>query len=335
MSLNPNALPFVPMNRGKLSVVLEKPVWGCVRISSPGQLDGNSLQAQRDAIMRWCDEHGSRPARMIEFVRSAKDGSPFVFRNANTVYVFNSVDRYTRNLADVAIVKEMLQYGCEFVFLREELHLRGGMTSDQEAVLVKAVNTAVEEIKTSAARLNESRTALMNARKRTGKRLVHGNRVRYGFTTAPFEGKIREVVPNSEEKRVAQLMHAIFDSNTLELDHDAQQILYALNHDATMIDSEYCNGKPEDSVPIHQFIANILNKNKIYNRNVLWTESSVRNAMRNNKRERSPVEEADAVDDGEDDEKSDEGDRVEDVINKLRAILRGHPNAKIQIVARV
>ena len=123
-----------------------KKVFGYIRVSTPKQGKGVSLQEQRDAIERYAQRAGLEICQWFEETKSAgKRGRP-VFNDMlkrlrqgkASGIIIHKIDRSARNLRDWADLGEFIDQDIEVHFVNEnvDLHTRGGrLSADIQAVV--------------------------------------------------------------------------------------------------------------------------------------------------------------------------------------------------------
>ncbi|MBF9060055.1 recombinase family protein [Rhodobacterales bacterium HKCCSP123] len=117
-----------------------------LRVSTVKQGDGVSLEAQRDAIEAYAAKHDLYVSQWFEEkVTAAKTGRPLftqmirgLQRKEAVGVIVHKIDRSTRNLAEWALIGELIDQGADVRFAHEALDLRsrgGRLTADIQAVI--------------------------------------------------------------------------------------------------------------------------------------------------------------------------------------------------------
>ena len=117
-----------------------------LRVSTVKQGDGVSLEAQRDAIEAYAEKHDLIVSEWFEEkVTAAKTGRPLfnkmiksLRQGRATGVIVHKIDRSTRNLAEWAMIGELIDQGADVRFAHEALDLRtrgGRLTADIQAVI--------------------------------------------------------------------------------------------------------------------------------------------------------------------------------------------------------
>lgn len=145
-----------------------KPCFGYVRVSTVKQGDGVSLEAQRDAILRYASRNSIEIISWFEEKETAAKAGRPVFSamlkklraNAAAGVVLHKVDRGARNLADWAKFAELADAGIDVHFATETLDFRsrgGRLTADIQAVIAADYirNLREETLKGLEGRLNQ------------------------------------------------------------------------------------------------------------------------------------------------------------------------------------
>ena len=121
-------------------------VFGYIRVSTPKQGSGVSLQEQKDAITRYCQRNTLEIASWFEERETAaKRGRPIFTQILSQLrqgkaqgVVIHKIDRSARNLKDWADLGELIDQGVEVHFANDslDLHSRGGrLSADIQAVV--------------------------------------------------------------------------------------------------------------------------------------------------------------------------------------------------------
>ncbi len=121
-------------------------VFGYIRVSTPKQGSGVSLQEQKDAITRYCQRQSlDLVAWFEERETAAKRGRPIFNQILSQLrqgkaqgVVIHKIDRSARNLKDWADLGELIDQGVEVHFANDslDLHSRGGrLSADIQAVV--------------------------------------------------------------------------------------------------------------------------------------------------------------------------------------------------------
>jgi site-specific DNA recombinase len=121
-------------------------VFGYIRVSTPKQGSGVSLQEQKDAITRYCQRSNLDIAAWFEERETAaKRGRPIFTQILSELrqgkadgVVIHKIDRSARNLRDWADLGELIDQGIEVHFANDslDLHSRGGrLSADIQAVV--------------------------------------------------------------------------------------------------------------------------------------------------------------------------------------------------------
>ncbi len=121
-------------------------VFGYIRVSTPKQGSGVSLQEQKDAITRYCQRNALEIVSWFEERETAaKRGRPIftqileeLRRGKAQGMVIHKIDRSARNLKDWADLGELIDQGVEVHFANDslDLHSRGGrLSADIQAVV--------------------------------------------------------------------------------------------------------------------------------------------------------------------------------------------------------
>ncbi|MEP3893168.1 MAG: recombinase family protein [Litorimonas sp.] len=125
---------------------MQKQYFGYVRVSTVKQGEGVSLEAQRDAIERYCVQHGLNVSQWFEEKETAAKQGRTVFTHMLTELnmghadglVIHKIDRSARNLRDWATIGELQDAGIDVHFAAESVDFtsRGGrLTADIQAVI--------------------------------------------------------------------------------------------------------------------------------------------------------------------------------------------------------
>jgi site-specific DNA recombinase len=120
--------------------------FGYIRVSTPKQGKGVSLQEQKDAITRYCERYKLELVSWFEERETAaKRGRPIfnqmlkdLKRGKAHGVVIHKIDRSARNLKDWSDLGELIDQGVEVHFANEslDLHSRGGrLSADIQAVV--------------------------------------------------------------------------------------------------------------------------------------------------------------------------------------------------------
>jgi DNA invertase Pin-like site-specific DNA recombinase len=125
---------------------MSKTYFGYTRVSTVKQGEGVSLEAQKDAIERYCDQHGLHISQWLEEKETAaKLGRPIFTDMIKRLHqkqadgvVMHKIDRSARNLRDWATVGDLQDAGIDVHFAAESVDFasRGGrLTADIQAVI--------------------------------------------------------------------------------------------------------------------------------------------------------------------------------------------------------
>jgi DNA invertase Pin-like site-specific DNA recombinase len=189
----------------ELSVKKDKKALGYIRVSTDGQArDGVSLEAQKDKIRRWADDHGYELEGIVEdagISGKAMKNRPGLqqvlarVRRGGAVVVY-SLSRLARSTRDtIAIADDLEKRGVDLVSLTEALDTTsaaGRMLFRLLAVLGEFERDLISE-----------RTSLaLRHLQRQGRYI--GGRVPFGFSRA---GQL--VRKNSKEQAVVRLAHEL------------------------------------------------------------------------------------------------------------------------------
>ncbi len=131
---------------------MNKTYFAYIRVSTVKQGEGVSLEAQKEAIERYCVQHGLMVAQWFqEKETAAKQGRPIftdMIKRLNKKQaggvVMHKIDRSARNLRDWATVGDLQDAGIDVHFAAESVDFasRGGrLTADIQAVCNRRSNT--------------------------------------------------------------------------------------------------------------------------------------------------------------------------------------------------
>lgn len=149
------------------------------RISSIGQADGVSLDAQLDECKRALAGNKIVDPILVQEVCSAYESTPpmleILTRKRNHRMVFYAVDRFSRNVLNgIENATKMLKQGCELIFIRDRLVVREASGTNW-LKLVQLITQAEAEAKAISARV----TGAIAYLKRNG--YHHSGHVPFGF----------------------------------------------------------------------------------------------------------------------------------------------------------
>jgi DNA invertase Pin-like site-specific DNA recombinase len=165
------------------------------RISSIGQAEGVSLDAQLDECKRALAANKVTDAVFVQEVCSAYENTPpllgIVARKRNHRVVFYAVDRFARNVLNgVENARTMLKNKCELIFIRDRLVVRQAAGAEWLR-LVQLITQSEAESKAISARV----TGAIAYLKRNG--YQYSGHVPFGFDSVQDEAK-----PNRKRLRV-------------------------------------------------------------------------------------------------------------------------------------
>ena len=138
---------------------MNKEYFGYIRVSTVKQGEGVSLEAQREAIERYCAQQGLNITKWYEEKETAaKQGRPLFTDMIKQLHhgkaqgvVMHKIDRSARNLRDWATVGELSDTGVDVHFAAESVDFasRGGrLTADIQAVIAADyIRNLREEVK--------------------------------------------------------------------------------------------------------------------------------------------------------------------------------------------
>jgi DNA invertase Pin-like site-specific DNA recombinase len=227
------------------------------RISSIGQTDGVSLDAQLDECQKVCQANKLAKPLIVQEVSSAYESVPPSLQSAvgkrNYRFVFYAVDRFSRNVAlGIELAKQIFKNHSVMIFLREKLLIEKA-DGPSWLTFVNFLTQAEAESKAISARVKGAIAYL----KRNG--YHHSGHAPYGYSIVPDaeNPKRKRLIENPEEQKViayiklattrstpvASINKALkaINNNATEIviEHEEQGVLKKLKHPMEHVDVAY------------------------------------------------------------------------------------------------
>lgn len=207
------------------------------RISSIGQTDGVSLDAQLDECQKVCQANKLTKPLIVQEVSSAYESVPPSLQSAvgkrNYRFVFYAVDRFSRNVAlGIELAKQIFKNHSVMIFLREKLLIEKADGSSW-LTFVNLLTQAEAESKAISARVKGAIAYL----KRNG--YHHSGHAPYGYSIVPDaeNPKRKRLIENPEEQKVIAYIKLATTRSTPVA--SINKALKAINNDATEIVIEH------------------------------------------------------------------------------------------------
>lgn len=172
------------------------------RISSIGQTEGVSLDAQLDQCKQLCVSNRIENTTHVQEVSSAYSSTPPILdtisKYRNTRVVFYAVDRFSRNVQNgINMAEAMLKNKCVLVFAREQL-----VVNSVDSLLWSTFVAAMRQAETESKAISQRVKGAITYLKRHG---YHASgHIPYGYSVVPDADKPnrKRLVENPDEQKV-------------------------------------------------------------------------------------------------------------------------------------